>query len=64
MINTIGDEYSSNTHFEASDQDNTFHDSKELEKMKNFIIFKNHISLFWLTPVIAHVTRGKTSFCV
>lgn len=40
------DEYPSNTHLETSDHDNTFHDSKELEKMESFIIFKNHITYF------------------
>lgn len=34
MIITRGDEHPSNTHLEALDHGNTFHDPKELEKIE------------------------------
>lgn len=48
MINTNGDEYPSNAHLEAYDHGNTFHDSKELEKIEELYTFKNlHTNFDW-----------------
>lgn len=54
MINTMRDEYISDSHLDSFDHDNTFHDKKRLDKIQNLyniskpfklVLAKSHIAI-------------------
>lgn len=64
MINTRKDEYPSNTHLEASDHGNTFHNPKEFEKMEKLYNIQKPFKLILAGPGDRSCNLRENALCI